>query len=67
MQELKEQCNGGLVKYGNIVDENMLIENFKQNAIPIEVFDMTMDDYEEFLEMRRRLMADKIRRFYESL
>ena len=67
MQELKEQCNGGLVKYGNIVDENMLIENFKQNAIPVEVFNMTMDDYEEFLEMRRRLMADKIRRFYESL
>jgi len=51
----------------NIILIGTLIENFKQNAIPIEVFDMTMDDYEEFLEMRRRLMADKIKAYYNTL
>jgi len=67
LQEVKEQCNGGELKYGGISDWNSLIENFKQNAVPLNIFEMTMDDYQDFLIQRRQLMAEKMRKYYETL
>ena len=67
LQEVKEQCNGGELKYGGISDWNSLIENFKQNAVPLDIFEMTMDDYQDFLIQRRQLMAEKMRKYYETL
>ncbi len=67
LQEVKEQCNGGELKYGGISDWNLLIENFKQNAVPLDIFEMTMDDYQDFLIQRRQLMAEKMRKYYEKL
>lgn len=67
LQEVKEQCNGGELKYGGISDFNLIIENFKQNAVPLSIFEMTMDDYQEFLNQRRKLMAEKMRNYYEML
>ena len=67
MKKIKEQCNGGEVKYGSITNYNELMENFKQNAIPETVLEMTTDDYKEFLVQRRKLMAEKIKEYYYSL
>jgi hypothetical protein len=67
LQEVKEQCNGGELKYGGITDFNSIIDNFKQNAIPLNIFEMTMDDYQEFLTQRRKLMAEKMRNYYETI
>lgn len=66
-EELKHQTNGGLLKYGNITDWDTLQRNLQQNAIPKTIAKMTVDDYRDFLEQRRHLMARKIRRFYELL
>lgn len=66
-EELKHQTNGGLLKYGNITDWGTLQRNLQQNAIPETIAKMTVDDYRDFLEQRRHLMARKIRRFYELL
>ena len=35
--------------------------------IPEEVFNMTLEDYSSFLDQRRLLMAQKIRKYYENL
>ena len=67
MNEIKEQCNGGEIKYGSITKYEELIENFKQNAIPESILDMTTNDYKEFLSQRRKLMAEKIKEFYNTL
>jgi hypothetical protein len=67
LQEVKEQCNGGELKYGGITDFNSIIENFKQNAVPLNIFEITMDDYQEFLTQRRELMAEKMRKYYEMI
>jgi len=67
LQEVKEQCNGGELKYGGISDWNLIIENFKQNAVPLNIFEMTMDDYQDFLIQRRQLMAEKMRKYYEMI
>ncbi len=62
-----EQCQTKEYVYGNINDIDALKENFRMNCMPWEIFDMTIDDYEEFLELRRVLMAKKIREYYYSL
>jgi hypothetical protein len=67
LQEVKEQCNGGELKYGGIFEYSMIEENFKQNAVPIAIFEMTMEDYQEFLIKRRKLMAEKMRKYYEMI
>ena len=65
--ELAKQCKGGPTKYGRIKDKSILHDNLAQHAIPEDVFEMTIDHYEEFLRQRRRLMAHKIRDYYFSL
>lgn len=65
--ELKEQCNGSDLKYGGINDMQVLQENLRMNCIPKAIFEMDIDDYDEFLKQRRVLMAQKIKGYYQSL
>ena len=37
------------------------------NAIPVETGDMTVKDFEEFLYLRRKAMAEKIHTYYKTL
>ena len=67
MAEVLKQTDGGKLKYGGIADKAVLTENLKQNCIPEGFEKMEIDDYESFLKARRKLMAKKIRDFYESL
>jgi len=65
--ELQRQCNGGKAVYGNIKDMKALKENLAMNAIPTSIYEMTVDNFDDFLEERRVLMAQKIRDYYFSL
>lgn len=65
--ELKAQCEGAAVKYGGIDSMEELSDNFAANCIPLSIFDMTVDDYDSFLQQRRSLMAKKIKAYYQSL
>jgi hypothetical protein len=65
--ELKQQTNGGGLKYGGIDTFDRLLNNLKMNSIPTSVFDMDISHYDEFLEQRRQLIAQKIRNYYYSL
>lgn len=67
MKVLLNQCDGGKVKYGNITDKDQLMENLKKHCIPTSIFEMNIDNYHEFLEERRKLMAEKIKRYYKTL
>jgi hypothetical protein len=66
-RELKEQCTGGKMKYGaiNILDE--LLDNLKTHCIPESIFDANIEGYDTFLAERRKLMAEKIKNYYNSL
>ena len=66
-QEVIAQCNGGDPAYGNITDIDELKTNFRMNCIPDGITTMTVDDYEQFLDKRRRLMAQKIKHYFEQL
>lgn len=65
--ELREQVNGGPKRYGGITDAEELKTNLAMNCIPISLLDGPPVDYVGFLQERRRLMADKIRRWLEVL
>jgi hypothetical protein len=66
-QELHEQCRGGPNHYGNIDSLGELQSNLSMHCIPTRVADMTVEDYPLFLAERRRLMAQKIRTYFQSL
>lgn len=54
-------------KYGNIFDIKILKENLKSNCIPENIVSMDVKDYEDFLLERRKLMAEKIKKYYSSI
>lgn len=66
-KEIAEQVNGGPKRYGGITDPDMLRQNFEENCLPISLMDGQVPDYETFLAERRRLMALRIKRWFEVL
>jgi len=66
-QELKEQCTGGKMKYGAINNLDELLDNLKTHCIPESIFDSNIDGYEAFLNDRRKLIADKMKSYYNTL
>jgi len=66
-KHLIDQVNGGDKKYGGIVELERLQENFKQNCIPLALLDREIPSYDEFLAQRRRLMALRIKEWFEVL
>tara|TARA_B100001093_G_scaffold299453_1_gene285536 strand:+ start:300 stop:2102 length:1803 start_codon:yes stop_codon:yes gene_type:complete len=64
---LIRECEAGNSAYGGINEHVELKENFKQHSIPEGIENMQFENYEEFLEKRRELMAHKIRDYYQLL
>ena len=48
-----------------ISSETELLDNLRMNCVPVEIMEMELKDYQEFLAMRRKLMAGKIKEYYE--
>lgn len=65
--EVLTQCDSKELKYGNITDLTTLHKNLHTNCIPETIFTMTVDQYDEFLSARRKMMAEKIKAYYYSL
>ena len=66
-KELAEQCAGGSKKYGGITKRKEMEENFLMSCLPVELLDGGFTDYDEFLKERRKLMAQKIKTWFNSL
>lgn len=62
-----EQCKTKEVKIGNITEESELRLNLEENAIPANVIEMDVNDYDNFLVSRRLMMAAMIEKYYKSL
>ena len=62
-----KQVEGGELVYGGIANKNDLDENLRQSCIPNGFEKMEVGDYENFLKERRKLMAKKIKEYYNSL
>jgi hypothetical protein len=65
--ELAEQGAGGKRKYGGITDANELRANLRMNCLPERLLDGEIPTYDDFLEQRRKLMAQKIKTWFGGL
>ncbi len=62
-----KQYETGSIAFGNISNIDDLRNNLEENAIPEEIVHMTVNDYETFLIMRRKKMAELIEKYYKGL
>ena len=49
------------------MEMDALERNIADNALPSEIVNMTVDNYDEFLNKRRHLMAKMIEVYYKQL
>ena len=61
------QLHDNSFKIGNLKTEEAIKKNLDDNCIPLEIRNWTYENYEEFLLQRRKLMAAKIKAYYEKL
>lgn len=65
--DLAEQCRGGKLKYGGIDKEDEMRTNLRMSCLPESLLDGEIPPYDDFLEIRRKLMAQKIKTYFEGL
>jgi hypothetical protein len=62
------QCNGGETKFGGITDSEILKKNLLEDCcIPESAAEMTINNFSTFLELRRKLIAQRLKEYYFSL
>jgi hypothetical protein len=66
-KELQDQCSGGKMKYGAIDTHEELMENLKTHCIPESIFEADINSYDAFLQERRKMMSQKMKKYYQSL
>ncbi|MEN2436761.1 DUF262 domain-containing protein [Weeksellaceae bacterium A-14] len=64
---IKTQMQDGNQVVSGLSSEQELLDNLKMNCVPTEIMEMNIDDYQNFLTLRRKLMARKIKEYYNSL
>lgn len=64
---LKQQMIENNKQVSGISSEQELIENLRMNCVPTELMEMSIDDYQDFLTLRRKLMATKMKDYYFGL
>ena len=67
MSVVMNQIETGNGVYGGITNKEELKKNLEMNCIPEGFENMTIEDYPRFLDSRRKLMAQKIKKYYASL
>ena len=66
-EELAEQCNGGPKKYGGITEPEEMRANLRVSCLPECLLNGDIPEFDDFLEQRRKLMAQKIKTYFEGL
>ncbi|MCK9426350.1 MAG: DUF262 domain-containing protein [Ignavibacteriaceae bacterium] len=65
--DILKQCEGDKLKYGSIDSKELLENNLVQNCIPVSIYELDVNSYEQFLIERRKLISSKIRDYYLNL
>lgn len=68
LKEVKQRCFDNLPNQSGLINSiDNFYANLETNCVPVETLDMDYISYDEFLAKRRKLMADKIKKYYNSL
>jgi hypothetical protein len=65
--DLTKQCDGETKKYGGITEKAELCANMRMSCLPESLLEGVIPGYDDFLEQRRKLMALKIKTWFEML
>jgi hypothetical protein len=65
--QLADQTSGGQKRYGGITSVQDMRMNLQAHCIDPSVLSGTVPTYDDFLDQRRGLLAEKIRTWYQSL
>lgn len=65
--KIYKQIESGNIAIGNLSTEDDFNNNLSQNCIPVEIRNMTFENYDDFLVKRRKLMAVKMRQYFNEL
>ena len=65
--KLAKQCNGGETEYGGIENLDEMYANLRMNCLLEAMLDGIIPCFEGFLEIRRKMMAGKIKAYFEEL
>lgn len=66
-KDLAEQVAGGPKKYGGITERAELLANLRMSCLPESLLDGVVPTYDAFLAERRKLMALKIKSWFDAL
>lgn len=64
---LRNQISEGNLFVSGLATEEELHQNLAMNCVPVEILEMEIGNYPEFLNLRRKLMAQKMREYYFKL
>ncbi|MBF7728598.1 hypothetical protein [Pseudomonas sp. N040] len=67
MARVFDQCQQGVPHYGAIIGLDDLKANLAVNCLPEDLAAYQPDQFEAFLTECRRLMAQKIKQYYQGL
>lgn len=67
MKQVLNQCEQGEANFGAITKADDLTDNLQANCLPEDISLYEFDQYEAFLEWRRKAMAQKIKAYYQGL
>ena len=62
-----ENCKKSVTQYGAITDSVELKSNFEMHCLSEGMENKTIDDYNDFLSERRKLISNKIKDYYKKL
>ncbi len=61
------QTQKGTTIYGGIITQEEFKSNLDDSCVPMEAVSMAVEDYSRFLEIRRKLIAQRLKEYYYSL
>jgi len=64
---IRQQMIENNKQVSGIPTEQELWNNLKMNCVPTELMEMSINDYQDFLTLRRKLMATKMKGYYYRL
>ena len=67
MEKILSDIDGQKMSLSSIKSKEALQTNLTANCIPDNISTLTHESYAQFLEQRRKLMAEKIRCYYKNL
>lgn len=67
MQKVMDEISNSKFNITTIDNKSIIQENLLHNELPPTLGELSFEHYSDFLQSRRKLMAEKIKKYYYNL